>query len=213
MVSQNRPAAVMVGIRADESYNRFLTIANARKQRFADDKPWTTVAPGGHAWYIYPIYDWKTADIWTWFAKTGSSYNPLYNLMFQAGVPRAICAFANLWARAAPGAMALSCCRARALGGHVRTRQRCQERGIYAGHDNHFMATAKILKPDHLAGRNTPCCCSTACRKTRLSITATKSPCICTGIEKACRIFPIRRKGILAQRYSLMAAHLQGTSE
>ena len=85
--AQRRPAAMMVGIRADESYNRFLTIANARKQRFADDKPWTTVAPGGHAWYIYPLYDWKTADIWTWFAKTGGCYNPLYDLMFQAGVP------------------------------------------------------------------------------------------------------------------------------
>lgn len=44
--SHNRPAAVMIGIRADESYNRFLAIASVRKQRFADDKPWTTVAPG-----------------------------------------------------------------------------------------------------------------------------------------------------------------------
>ncbi len=74
--SQQRPAAVMVGIRADESYNRFLTIASQRKRRFADDKPWTTVAPGNHAWYVYPIYDWKTADIWTWFAKTQQPYNP-----------------------------------------------------------------------------------------------------------------------------------------
>lgn len=78
--AQKRPATVMIGIRADESYNRFLGIANARKKRFADDKPWTTVAPGGHAWYIYPLYDWKTADIWTWFAKSGCCYNPLYNL-------------------------------------------------------------------------------------------------------------------------------------
>ncbi len=46
--SLNRPAAMMIGIRADESYNRFLAIASARKQRFSDDKPWTTVAPGGH---------------------------------------------------------------------------------------------------------------------------------------------------------------------
>ncbi|MGM1326182.1 phosphoadenosine phosphosulfate reductase domain-containing protein, partial [Klebsiella michiganensis] len=85
--SQNRPAAVMIGIRADESLHRFITISSQRKLRFADDKPWTTSAPGGHAWYIYPIYDWKTADIWTWFGKSGLSYNPLYNLMYQAGVP------------------------------------------------------------------------------------------------------------------------------
>lgn len=37
--AQRRPSAVMVGIRADESYNRFLAIASARKQRFSDDKP------------------------------------------------------------------------------------------------------------------------------------------------------------------------------
>ncbi|EFV8890340.1 hypothetical protein GFJ63_21255, partial [Shigella flexneri] len=59
------PAAMMIGIRADESYNRFVAIASLNKQRFADDKPWTTAAPGGHSWYIYPIYDWKVADIWT----------------------------------------------------------------------------------------------------------------------------------------------------
>lgn len=46
--SEKRPAAMMVGIRADESYNRFVAIAHSRKQRFADDKPWTTAAPGGH---------------------------------------------------------------------------------------------------------------------------------------------------------------------
>lgn len=85
--SQKRPAAMMVGIRADESYNRFVAIANSQKQRFADDKPWTTAAPGGHTWYIYPLYDWKTADIWTWFAKSKLPCNPLYNLMYQAGVP------------------------------------------------------------------------------------------------------------------------------
>lgn len=62
--SQRRPAAVLVGIRADESLNRFMTISSQRKQRFADDKPWTTSAPGDtHG--IYPLYDWKTADIWT----------------------------------------------------------------------------------------------------------------------------------------------------
>lgn len=37
--SQNRPAAVMVGIRADESLNRFIAISSQRKLRFADDKP------------------------------------------------------------------------------------------------------------------------------------------------------------------------------
>jgi predicted phosphoadenosine phosphosulfate sulfurtransferase len=97
--SQKRPAAMMVGIRADESYNRFVAIANSQKQRFADDKPWTTAAPGGHTWYIYPLYDWKTADIWTWFAKSKLPCNPLYNLMYRPGSRHDICAFANPLAR------------------------------------------------------------------------------------------------------------------
>jgi predicted phosphoadenosine phosphosulfate sulfurtransferase len=149
--AQKRPAAVMIGIRADESYNRFLTIANAHKKRFADDKPWTTVAPGGHAWYIYPLYDWKTADIWTWFAKTRSSCNALYEMMYQAGVPlryMRICEpfgpeqRQGLWLYHVlePERWAVMCERVSGV--------RCG--GIYAGYNNHFYGHRKILKPDHL---------------------------------------------------------------
>ena len=152
--SCNRPAAILIGIRADESYNRFLAIASARKQRFADDKPWTTVAPGGHAWYIYPLYDWKTADIWTWFAKSGCCYNPLYDLMFQAGVPlryMRICEpfgpeqRQGLWLYhvVEPDRWAAMCERVSGA----------RSGGMYAGHDNHFYGHRKILKPEHLCWR------------------------------------------------------------
>lgn len=152
--AQHRPAAVMIGIRADESYNRFLTIANAHKKRFADDKPWTTIAPGGHAWYVYPLYDWKTADVWTWFAKTGNCYNPLYNLMFQAGVPpryMRICEpfgpeqRQGLWLYhvVEPERWAAMCERVSGV----------RSGGVYAGQDNHFYGHRKILKPDHLCWR------------------------------------------------------------
>lgn len=123
--SQKRPAAMMIGIRADESYNRFVAIASLNKQRFADDKPWTTAAPGGHSWYIYPIYDWKVADIWTWYANHQSLCNPLYNLMYQAGVSSA--SYANLrtfWPGATTRIMALSRYRTGSLGCYVRTSQR-----------------------------------------------------------------------------------------
>ncbi|MDU4389614.1 MAG: phosphoadenosine phosphosulfate reductase [Klebsiella michiganensis] len=148
--SQNRPAAVMIGIRADESLNRFITISSQRKLRFADDKPWTTSAPGGHAWYIYPIYDWKTADIWTWFGKSGLSYNPLYNLMYQAGVPlryMRICEpfgpeqRQGLWLYHVlePERWAAMC--QRVSGVHCG--------GVYAGHDNQFYGHRKLDKPAH----------------------------------------------------------------
>ena len=153
--SQRRPAAVLVGIRADESLNRFMTISSQRKQRFADDKPWTTSAPGGHAWYIYPLYDWKTADIWTWFAKSGEPYNPLYDLMYQAGVPlryMRICEpfgpeqRQGLWLYHVlePERWAAMC--QRVSGAHSG--------GVYAGHDNQFYGHRKIDKPDHLTWKS-----------------------------------------------------------
>ncbi|VYT76713.1 DUF3440 domain-containing protein [Metakosakonia massiliensis] len=152
--ARNRPAAMMVGIRADESYNRFLAISSLRKLRFADDKPWTTAAPRGHAWYIYPIYDWKTADIWTWFAKTKTPYNKLYDLMYQAGVPTRYMRICEPFGPEQRQGLWLY---------HViepqRWAQMCERvsgassGGIYAGQDNLFYGHRKLTKPDHLNWR------------------------------------------------------------
>ena len=35
----------------------------------------------------YPIYDWKTQDIWIANGSSGWTYNHLYDLYYQAGVP------------------------------------------------------------------------------------------------------------------------------
>lgn len=78
-----RTAACLVGIRADESLNRFRTLI-ARKTRF-ENLPWTTWLGGGN-YNAYPIYDWKTADIWTYHARTGQPYNGVYDRMHQAGL-------------------------------------------------------------------------------------------------------------------------------
>jgi predicted phosphoadenosine phosphosulfate sulfurtransferase len=72
-----------VGIRADESLNRYRTIASP-KSRYAD-KAWTTWK-GGNTYNIYPIYDWRTADLWTYTARYQQSYNALYDRMHQAGL-------------------------------------------------------------------------------------------------------------------------------
>ncbi|MGL5389127.1 MAG: phosphoadenosine phosphosulfate reductase [Enterobacterales bacterium] len=85
--ADRQPAAILVGIRADESYQRFLAIVSQGKMRYADDKPWTTASRERYAYNVYPLYDWKTADIWTWFARSQQRHNPLYDLMYQAGVP------------------------------------------------------------------------------------------------------------------------------
>ncbi|EKO1049149.1 phosphoadenosine phosphosulfate reductase family protein, partial [Escherichia coli] len=79
--------AVLTGVRADESLNRFMGLVSQRKLRYADDKPWTTASPEGFYYTMYPLYDWKARDIWIYNARTRAIYNPLYDLMYRAGVP------------------------------------------------------------------------------------------------------------------------------
>lgn len=79
--------ACLVGIRANESLNRFRTIASTDKQTI-QGKQWVTrVQPNtGNVYNIYPIYDWRTEDVWTFHARTGLPYNQLYDLMWKAGL-------------------------------------------------------------------------------------------------------------------------------
>ena len=80
-----RPTVCFVGIRTQESLNRWRTIASGTKQR-VNGWPWST-RKGEHAWNAYPIYDWCTEDIWTYHAKyPGISRNQIYDLMHRAGL-------------------------------------------------------------------------------------------------------------------------------
>lgn len=78
------PTACFVGIRSDESLNRWRTIASKKKQRI-EDKPWTT-RKSPSTCNVYPIYDWCTEDVWTYTARERAIYNPLYDLMHAAGL-------------------------------------------------------------------------------------------------------------------------------
>ena len=75
--------ACFVGIRADESLNRYRTI-KADKSTF-EGTQWTTWIGDG-VYNIYPIYDWKVSDIWLYNTKFKRPYNRLYDYMHQAGL-------------------------------------------------------------------------------------------------------------------------------
>lgn len=60
--SSGEKTAGFIGIRADESLNRFRTIAINSKETYKN-KRWTTKVID-NVYNIYPIYDWKTSDIW-----------------------------------------------------------------------------------------------------------------------------------------------------
>lgn len=83
--SQGKKTACLVGIRANESLNRFRTIASQSKIT-AKGKQWTTKVTD-NVFNVYPIYDWKTEDLWTWHAKyPDAPSNGLYDRMYRAGL-------------------------------------------------------------------------------------------------------------------------------
>ncbi len=78
--------ACLVGIRTQESFNRWRTIHRPQGVARKNDPQWRhRIAEGIDN--IYPLYDWLTTDIWTANGRFGWEYNRLYDLYWQAGVP------------------------------------------------------------------------------------------------------------------------------
>lgn len=75
--------ATLVGIRTDESLNRFRAIAGT-KSMYKDKNYSTKVTE--NVYNFYPIYDWSVEDIWTYNGKFQKDYNKLYDLFYKAGV-------------------------------------------------------------------------------------------------------------------------------
>lgn len=76
--------AIIVGIRTQESLNRFRAICN-NKYNYKGKKYSTSLE--GDVYNFYPIYDWQVQDIWTYNGKFHKDYNKLYDLFYKAGVP------------------------------------------------------------------------------------------------------------------------------
>ena len=82
--AEGQRTACFVGIRTDESLNRWRTIAGHGTKW--NGHPYTQGITD-ELWNVYPIYDWRTEDIWTWHGRNPDKpYNRLYDLMYQAGL-------------------------------------------------------------------------------------------------------------------------------
>ena len=79
---QGKLCACFVGIRADESLNRYRAVTS-RGTKF-DGHKWTSYQ-SRTLFNAYPIYDWQTVDLWR-FNSQGHCYNRLYDRMHQAGL-------------------------------------------------------------------------------------------------------------------------------
>ena len=77
--------AVGVGIRADESLNRFRTIAIPKNKVMFKKKPWTTQIYK-NTFNFYPLYDFKTQDVWGAISLLDLKYNKIYELMYKNGL-------------------------------------------------------------------------------------------------------------------------------
>lgn len=86
--SQGKKTACLVGIRSDESLNRYRTIRNEHKVTYKDYMYTTKLFPNSdkEIYNVYPIYDFKTRDVWICNGKNGYDYNKIYDIMYLAGV-------------------------------------------------------------------------------------------------------------------------------
>lgn len=72
---------VFVGLRADESLNRFRAVT---KKSYMDQQYLTKLKE--NCYNAYPIYDWDFRDIWKYHYDNKIEVNPIYQLLFKKGV-------------------------------------------------------------------------------------------------------------------------------
>lgn len=146
---QGKSTAIMVGIRAGESLMRWRTVTNNNKNML-DNKTYTTWVGDG-TYNVYPIYDWKTADIWRYHGKTGRPHNELYNLMYRAGVPlhnQRICEpYGNEQRR---GLWLFHVIEPETWGRIVARVNGANSGALYCGDKGNIMGNGQVTKPDHL---------------------------------------------------------------
>ena len=84
---QGEPTAAFIGIRSDESLHRYCAIATWQKNGLMfNDNRWSTKVID-EVYNIYPIYDWRTEDIWRYHGRyPDKPYNKIYDKMQMAGV-------------------------------------------------------------------------------------------------------------------------------
>ena len=84
--SEDKLTAAFIGIRSDESLHRYCAIARDKEGLLFNDYKWTTKI-AKNLFNIYPIYDWKTEDIWIYHGKfRDKPHNQIYDKMNMAGV-------------------------------------------------------------------------------------------------------------------------------
>ena len=85
LAEQHESVCCLLGIRTDESLNRWRAVHSDKNYKTWCNYEWTNTA--NKCVTAYPIHDWTTEDVWTANAKNGWDYNKLYDLFYYADVP------------------------------------------------------------------------------------------------------------------------------
>jgi len=143
--SQGKPCANLIGIRTAESLNRFRAIMNDRKETHSG-MAWTKKNTE-HAYNCYPIYDWRTEDIWTANARFDWDYNKLYDIFYKAGIPISRMRVASPFMSESKSSLALY----RVIDGHTWARlcARVQGANFIATYGKQLNYNAFKLPPGH----------------------------------------------------------------
>jgi predicted phosphoadenosine phosphosulfate sulfurtransferase len=80
-----RRTCAMIGIRVQESLNRWRAVHSLRNYRVYKGITWTREM-ARKVYNVYPIHDWDVEDVWTANAKFNWDYNRLYDIFHLAGV-------------------------------------------------------------------------------------------------------------------------------
>lgn len=86
-VEKNGRTVSLVGIRMQESYARQKVIRSMEGtiSKYKGNNYIVDNVADVNLFTAYPLYDWKTEDIWVYNAKFGKPYNRLYDLFYRAG--------------------------------------------------------------------------------------------------------------------------------
>lgn len=77
--------AIVVGLRATESMNRFRAVSKNPVEIAGDTIYWGTQAKKNIS--LYPLYDWNFHDVWKYIYENKLRYSPIYDYQFRKGMP------------------------------------------------------------------------------------------------------------------------------
>jgi predicted phosphoadenosine phosphosulfate sulfurtransferase len=84
--SKGENTCAFIGIRSDESLHRYRAITSRKDGLMFNNWKWSTKV-SSKLYNIYPIYDWRTEDIWVFHGKFKDLiHNKVYDKMMMAGV-------------------------------------------------------------------------------------------------------------------------------